>query len=155
MQFLNHAKNLTAAARTPSVAIPNTKYRTSVFQYEVRGSGVGFNSASTDSAKRGVNLKHHFSAPPSEASWRVYPGKVVIQISVGLCAACMAALTQAFRLCAAPCLEIGIPRRNPQKFCHLGSTPKPSRGVPPRDVATNLGISVPTLYRWIPASTFP
>ena len=25
-------------------------------------------------------------------------------------------------------------------------------GVPPRDVASNLGISVPTLYRWIPAS---
>ena len=25
-------------------------------------------------------------------------------------------------------------------------------GIPPRDVATNLGISVPTLYRWIPAS---
>jgi Helix-turn-helix domain of resolvase len=28
-------------------------------------------------------------------------------------------------------------------------------GVPPRDVATNLGVSVPTLYRWIPASTQP
>jgi DNA invertase Pin-like site-specific DNA recombinase len=27
-------------------------------------------------------------------------------------------------------------------------------GVPPRDVASNLGVSVPTLYRWIPASTF-
>ena len=26
-------------------------------------------------------------------------------------------------------------------------------GLPPRDVATNLGVSVPTLYRWIPAST--
>jgi DNA invertase Pin-like site-specific DNA recombinase len=26
-------------------------------------------------------------------------------------------------------------------------------GVPPRDVAANLGISVPTLYRWIPASS--
>jgi DNA invertase Pin-like site-specific DNA recombinase len=26
-------------------------------------------------------------------------------------------------------------------------------GVPPRDVATNLGVSVPTLYRWIPASS--
>jgi DNA invertase Pin-like site-specific DNA recombinase len=28
-------------------------------------------------------------------------------------------------------------------------------GVPPRDVATNLGVSVPTLYRWIPASGNP
>jgi DNA invertase Pin-like site-specific DNA recombinase len=28
-------------------------------------------------------------------------------------------------------------------------------GVPPRDVAANLGVSVPTLYRWIPASTHP
>ena len=26
-------------------------------------------------------------------------------------------------------------------------------GVPPRDVAADLGISVPTLYRWIPASS--
>ena len=26
-------------------------------------------------------------------------------------------------------------------------------GTPPKDVAENLGISVPTLYRWIPAST--
>lgn len=28
-----------------------------------------------------------------------------------------------------------------------------SNGVPPRDVAKNLGVSVPTLYRWVPAST--
>jgi DNA invertase Pin-like site-specific DNA recombinase len=28
-------------------------------------------------------------------------------------------------------------------------------GVPPRDVASNLGVSVPTLYRWIPAPTQP
>lgn len=28
-------------------------------------------------------------------------------------------------------------------------------GIPPRDVAKNLGVSVPTLYRWIPASTNP
>ena len=28
-----------------------------------------------------------------------------------------------------------------------------ANGIPPRDVAANLGISVPTLYRWIPAST--
>ena len=27
-----------------------------------------------------------------------------------------------------------------------------ANGVPPRDVAMNLGVSVPTLYRWIPAS---
>ena len=26
-------------------------------------------------------------------------------------------------------------------------------GVPPRDVAKNLGVSVPTLYRWIPTSS--
>ena len=25
-------------------------------------------------------------------------------------------------------------------------------GVPPRDVAKNLGVSIPTLYRWVPAS---
>ena len=30
-----------------------------------------------------------------------------------------------------------------------------ANGVPPRDVAKNLGVSVPTLYRWIPASTSP
>ena len=27
-------------------------------------------------------------------------------------------------------------------------------GIPPRDVAKNIGVSVPTLYRWIPASTY-
>ena len=26
-------------------------------------------------------------------------------------------------------------------------------GVPPKDIASNLGVSVPTLYRWLPAST--
>ena len=26
-------------------------------------------------------------------------------------------------------------------------------GVPPKDVAKNLGVSIPTLYRWLPAST--
>jgi len=30
-----------------------------------------------------------------------------------------------------------------------------ANGVPPRDVAKNLGVSVPTLYRWIPASAHP
>jgi DNA invertase Pin-like site-specific DNA recombinase len=30
-----------------------------------------------------------------------------------------------------------------------------ANGIPPKDVAKNLGISVPTLYRWIPASTRP
>ena len=30
-----------------------------------------------------------------------------------------------------------------------------ANGVPPRDVAANLGVSVPTLYRWIPASSHP
>ena len=28
-----------------------------------------------------------------------------------------------------------------------------ANGVPPRDVARNLGVSVPTLYRWIPAAS--
>ena len=28
-----------------------------------------------------------------------------------------------------------------------------ANGVPPRDVAKNLGVSVPTMYRWIPASS--
>jgi len=30
-----------------------------------------------------------------------------------------------------------------------------ANGVHPRDVAKNLGVSVPTLYRWIPASSYP
>lgn len=30
-----------------------------------------------------------------------------------------------------------------------------SNGVPLRDVAHNLGVSIPTLYRWIPASAHP
>ena len=30
-----------------------------------------------------------------------------------------------------------------------------SSGASPRDVASNLGVSVPTLYRWIPASSHP
>ncbi|PSB15232.1 DNA invertase [Phormidesmis priestleyi ULC007] len=30
-----------------------------------------------------------------------------------------------------------------------------TNGVPPRDVAKNLGVSVPTLYRWVPASSIP
>jgi DNA invertase Pin-like site-specific DNA recombinase len=25
-------------------------------------------------------------------------------------------------------------------------------GIPPREVASNLGVSVPTLYRWVPGS---
>ena len=28
-----------------------------------------------------------------------------------------------------------------------------ANGIPPREVANNLGVSVPTLYRWIPATT--
>ena len=27
-----------------------------------------------------------------------------------------------------------------------------SSGVPPKEVAKNLGVSIPTLYRWVPAS---
>lgn len=30
-----------------------------------------------------------------------------------------------------------------------------ANGIAPRDVAENLGVSVPTLYRWIPASANP
>jgi len=30
-----------------------------------------------------------------------------------------------------------------------------TNGVTPRDVAKNLGVSVPTLYRWVPASSIP
>ena len=30
-----------------------------------------------------------------------------------------------------------------------------ANGVPPKDVARNLSVSVSTLYRWIPASTYP
>ena len=30
-----------------------------------------------------------------------------------------------------------------------------ANGVPPRDVALNLSVSIPTLYRWIPASAQP
>jgi DNA invertase Pin-like site-specific DNA recombinase len=28
-----------------------------------------------------------------------------------------------------------------------------ANGIPPREVANNLGVSVPTLYRWVPATT--
>lgn len=27
-----------------------------------------------------------------------------------------------------------------------------ARGIPPKEVAKNLGVSMPTLYRWLPAS---
>jgi DNA invertase Pin-like site-specific DNA recombinase len=27
-----------------------------------------------------------------------------------------------------------------------------NQGTPPREVATSLGVSVPTLYRWVPAA---
>lgn len=30
-----------------------------------------------------------------------------------------------------------------------------ANGVPPKDVAKNLGVSVPTLYRWVPATSQP
>ena len=30
-----------------------------------------------------------------------------------------------------------------------------ANGIPPRDVAKNLGVSVPTLYRWISAAANP
>ena len=30
-----------------------------------------------------------------------------------------------------------------------------TNGVPPRDVTKNFGVSVPTLYRWVPASSIP
>ena len=30
-----------------------------------------------------------------------------------------------------------------------------ANGIPPKEVASNLGVSIPTLYRWIPASAHP
>jgi DNA invertase Pin-like site-specific DNA recombinase len=30
-----------------------------------------------------------------------------------------------------------------------------ANGMPPRDVALNLSVSIPTLYRWVPASAQP
>lgn len=30
-----------------------------------------------------------------------------------------------------------------------------ANGVPPRDVAKNLDVSVPTLYRWVPVAAHP
>jgi predicted nucleic acid-binding protein len=30
-----------------------------------------------------------------------------------------------------------------------------ANGMPPRDVAPNLSVSIPTLYRWLPASAQP
>ena len=30
-----------------------------------------------------------------------------------------------------------------------------ANGIPPKEVASNLSVSVPTLYRWIPASSIP
>ncbi|EKE09696.1 MAG: recombinase [uncultured bacterium] len=30
-----------------------------------------------------------------------------------------------------------------------------ANGMPPKEVANNLGVSIPTLYRWIPASSLP
>lgn len=30
-----------------------------------------------------------------------------------------------------------------------------ANGIPPKEVASNLGVSIPTLYRWIPASSHP
>ena len=31
----------------------------------------------------------------------------------------------------------------------------PAADVVPRDVADSLGVSIPTLYRWVPASSMP
>ena len=36
--------------------------------------------------------------------------------------------------------------------CHRVFTDKLSDGSAPKDVARNLGVSIPTLYRWLPAS---
>ncbi len=33
----------------------------------------------------------------------------------------------------------------------IRSARKLSQGTPPREVAASLGVSVPTLYRWVPA----
>ena len=40
--------------------------------------------------------------------------------------------------------------------CKILSTKKLlSNGVPPRNVPKDLGVSVPTIYRWLPASNNP
>ncbi|TPW39325.1 hypothetical protein FKD06_25180, partial [Serratia sp. SRS-8-S-2018] len=36
---------------------------------------------------------------------------------------------------------------SPADFCNSAAS-----GIPPRDVAKDLGVSLPTLYRWLPAS---
>jgi hypothetical protein len=47
--------------------------------------------------------------------------------------------------CSVTCPRYRGPGRSQQEPFHTG--------VPPRDVASNLEVSVPTLYRWIRAST--
>ena len=51
----------------------------------------------------------------------------------------------------------GVPADTPDRRYFVLLVPNEcwglANGVPPRDVAKNLGGSVPTLYRWIPASS--
>jgi DNA invertase Pin-like site-specific DNA recombinase len=49
--------------------------------------------------------------------------------------------------------RIGGRRRKMTKSKLEAATKLLSNGIPPKDVAQNLGVSVPTLYRWLPASS--
>jgi DNA invertase Pin-like site-specific DNA recombinase len=56
---------------------------------------------------------------------------------------------------ARPLSRIGGPKRQMTES-KIKSAKKPLvSGVPPRDVASNPGVSIPALYRWISASTHP
>lgn len=58
-------------------------------------------------------------------------------------------------ICRTPARQLGRKggRRRQMTESKIESAKKLlANGVPPRDVAMNLGVSVPTLYRWIPAS---
>jgi DNA invertase Pin-like site-specific DNA recombinase len=49
--------------------------------------------------------------------------------------------------------RIGGRKRSMTKSKVLSAQQLLKSGVPPKEVASNLGVSVPTLYRWVPASS--